>query len=168
MEGPLQILKEESIKVKELIGNIKIKPTKNQDKNPLPIHIHINISQPDDALAYDINEIKLEIIITQLEPAQLLVKVDPQLNDENNIIAPDEEELEFDEDEAAEYWRKKREEEYEALLVQQKKEAEEKRLEYERDPSLHYKVPILSRKEQEALKAERDKQGVRLRKTGPR
>ncbi|KAI8897746.1 hypothetical protein BC833DRAFT_592535 [Globomyces pollinis-pini] len=80
MEGPLQILKEESLKVKELIGNIKIKPTKNQDKNPLPIHIYINISQPDDALAYDINEIKLEIIITQLEPAQLLVKVDPQLN----------------------------------------------------------------------------------------
>ncbi|KAJ3068633.1 hypothetical protein HDU99_003145 [Rhizoclosmatium hyalinum] len=72
-----------------------------------------------------------------------------------------------EEEEAAEYWRRKKLEEEEAELERKRKEAEERRLEAERDPSLFEKPRQLSKKELEERAAERDKQGKRLRKTGP-
>ncbi len=65
----------------------------------------------------------------------------------------------------SEYWQRQREliEQQEALKASQ--EAIEKRLEAERDPALAAKKVILSKKEQEALKQAKNKQGVRMRKT---
>lgn len=46
--------------------------------------------------------------------------------------------------------------------------AEIKRIEFEKDPTMHAKPVIISKAEQAELKAAKNKQGVRLRKTGAR
>ncbi|KAJ3307251.1 hypothetical protein HDV03_001736 [Kappamyces sp. JEL0829] len=71
-------------------------------------------------------------------------------------------------DEAREYWRRRREEEELEEARRKAKEAEERRQEYENDPALHAKIKKLSLKEQQELKEAKNKQGVRLAKTGPK
>jgi hypothetical protein len=91
------------------------------------------------------------------------------------IESESESEDEEEQERAAEYWRNQKIEEERQLMIERvhcpitkAQEAEIKRLEAERDPTLHAKVPIISRKEQEAIKEAKNKQGVRLRKTGAR
>jgi hypothetical protein len=62
----------------------------------------------------------------------------------------------------------KHSEEERQLNIYLKEEAEIKRREAEKDPSLYAKVPIVSKKEQDAIKEAKNKQGVRMRKTGAR
>lgn len=87
---------------------------------------------------------------------------------EEVIESSSEEEDEEEERAAAEYWRLKKDEEEHLLRIEMDHEAEIKRMEAKLDPTLHAKVPIKSRKELEAEKEAKNKQGVRLRKTGAR
>ncbi|KAJ3007446.1 UNVERIFIED_CONTAM: hypothetical protein HDU68_003505 [Siphonaria sp. JEL0065] len=72
---------------------------------------------------------------------------------------------EKEEEEAREYWRQQKLREEQEALEKARREAEEKRKEYESDPSLHQKPQQMSKKELEEL--HKSKQGVRMAKTGP-
>ncbi len=69
---------------------------------------------------------------------------------------------------AAEYWRLQKLRELDLEAAQKAREAEQKRAEAQADPGLHYKPPLVSKREQQLAKEASDKQGVRMRKTGPR
>lgn len=70
-----------------------------------------------------------------------------------------------DHEDDQDYWKKQKEDELLQLQIEKDREAEERRREYEMDPALNKKVQQLSKKELEAQKACKNKQGVRMRKT---
>ena len=85
------------------------------------------------------------------------IKVDETLS--TQTTSEDDESEDDDDEEAREYWRLKKLEEEEKILRIKAEEAEEKRVAYQNDPSLHAKVKVLSIKEQKEQKEARNKQG---------
>jgi hypothetical protein len=74
-----------------------------------------------------------------------------------------------DEDEEdAEYWERQRQQELDRLELEKSRLSQQKRLEYEQDPALFDKKIQVSKKEIMQRKQAANKQGVRMRKTGPK
>jgi hypothetical protein len=91
---------------------------------------------------------------------------EPVSEQESSHSLSDEDEDEDEDD--AEYWRVQRQMEAMALAKERELEAEERRKDAEEDPTMHMKHAKVSKKELDAQKAAKNKQGVRLRKTGAR